>query len=64
MHHLLKHINQDIRRQSKDKDLTVNKTEHQSKRNPTGKPRRDQQTAKAPGSHHLFNRQVPKLEPL
>ena len=41
MHHLLKHINQDItRRQSKDKDSTVNKTEYRSKRNPTGKPGR------------------------
>ena len=34
MHHLLKHINQDItRRLSKDKDLTVNSTEYRSKRN-------------------------------
>ena len=33
MHHLLKHINQDItRRKSKDKDLTVNKTDYGSKR--------------------------------
>ena len=33
MHHLLKHINQDItRRKSKDKDSTVNKTEYQSKK--------------------------------
>ena len=40
-HHPLKHTNQDTtRRQSKDKDSTVNKTEHQSKRNQTGKPRR------------------------
>ena len=40
MHHLLEHINQDIKkRQSKDKDSTVHKTEYQSKRNPTGKPR-------------------------
>ena len=32
MHHLLKHINQDItKRQSKDKDSTVNKTEYRSK---------------------------------
>ena len=37
MHHLLEHINQDTtRRQSKDKDSTVNKTEYRSKRNPTG----------------------------
>ena len=48
MNHLLKHINQDItRRYSKDKDSTVNKTEHGSKRNPTGKPRWARQTAKA-----------------
>ena len=40
MHHLLEQINQDMkRRYSKDKDSTVNKTEYQSKRNPTGKPR-------------------------
>ena len=40
MHHLLEHINQDIKRRlSKDKDSTVNKTEYRSKRNPTGKPR-------------------------
>ena len=33
MHHLLEHINQDIkRRYSKDKDSTVNKTEYRSKR--------------------------------
>ena len=33
MHHLLEHINQDIkRRQSKDKNSTVNKTEYQSKK--------------------------------
>ena len=64
MHHLLKHTNQDItRRQSKDKDSTANKTEHRSKRNPTGKPRRAQQMAKASGPHHPFNRQVPKSEP-
>ena len=32
MHHLLKHINQDItRRKSKDKDSAVNKTEYPSK---------------------------------
>ena len=38
MHHLLEHINQDIkRRYSKDKDSTVNKTEYWSKRNPKGK---------------------------
>ena len=31
MHHLLKHINQDmIRRQSKDKDSTVHRAEYQS----------------------------------
>ena len=40
MHHRPEHINQDIkRRQSKDKDSTVHKTEYLSKRNPTGKPR-------------------------
>ena len=45
MHHLPEHINQDItRRQSKDKDSTVNKTEYRSKRNPTGKPRWARQT--------------------
>ena len=39
MHHLPEHINRDItRRESKDKDSTVNKTEYGSKRNPTGKP--------------------------
>ena len=39
MHHLLEHINQDIKSKlSKDKDSTVNKTEYRSKRNPTGKP--------------------------
>ena len=39
MHHLLKHINQDIkRRKVKDKDSTVDKTENRSQRNPTGKP--------------------------
>ena len=64
MHHLLEHINEDIkRRQSKDKDPTVNKTEHRSNRNPTGKPRRARLTAKAPGPHHPTNRQVPKPEP-
>ena len=32
MHHLLEHINQDIKRRlSKDKDSTVNKTEYRSK---------------------------------
>ena len=42
MHHLLEHINQDIkRRESKDKDSTVNKTEYPSKINPTGKPWRE-----------------------
>ena len=54
MHHLLVHINQDIkRRKSKDKDSTVNKTEYQSKRNPTGKPGWAQRTAKASGPYHL-----------
>ena len=39
MHHLLKHINQDIKGdKSKDKDSTVNKTEYPSNRIPTGKP--------------------------
>ena len=38
MHHLLEHINPDIKRTfSKDKDSTVHKTEYQNKRNPTGK---------------------------
>ena len=56
MYHLLKHINQDItRRQSKDKDPTVNKTEYRSKRNPTGKPWWAQQTANASGPYHLIN---------
>ena len=54
MHHLLEHLNQDIKKRlSKDKDSTVNKTEYRSKRNPTGKPRWAQQTAKAPGPYHL-----------
>ena len=35
MHHLLEHINQDIKRRYKVK---VNKTEYQSKINPTGGP--------------------------
>ena len=40
MHHLLKHINQDKKKEIKqDKDSTVNKTEYRSKRNPAGKPR-------------------------
>ena len=56
MHHLLEHINQDIkRRYSKDKDSSVNKTEYQSKRNPTGKPWWARQTAKASGLYHLIN---------
>ena len=40
MHHLLEHINQDIKRRykSKDEDSTVNKTEYQSKIIPTGGP--------------------------
>ena len=38
--HLLKSINQDIKRRlGKDKDSTVNRTEYRSKRNPTDKPR-------------------------
>ena len=49
MHHLLEHINQNIKRRlSKDKDSTVNKTEYRSKRNPTGKPRWARQTDKGP----------------
>ena len=57
MHHLLKHINQDItRRLSKDKASTVNKTEYRSKRNPTCKSWWAQQTAKASGPFHLINR--------
>ena len=56
MHHLLKHINQDkTRRNSKDKDSTVNKTEYQSKINQTGKPQWARQTAKASGPYHLIN---------
>ena len=56
MHHLLKHINQDItRRESKDKDSTVNLTEYRSKRNPTGKPRWARQTAKASGQSIKFH---------
>ena len=43
-------------RKSKDKDSTVNKTEYWSKRNPTGKPWRAQQTAKASGPYNLINR--------
>ena len=57
MHHLLEHINQYIKRKlSKDKDLTVHKTEYWSKRNSTGKPRWAKQTAKALGLYHLINR--------
>ena len=64
MHHLLEHINQDVkrrnqdvkRRQSKDKDSTVNKTEYRSKRNPTGKLLWARQTAEASGPYHLINR--------
>ena len=57
MHHLPEHINQDItRRLSKDKDSTVNKTQYQSKINPTGKPRCARQAAKASGPYHLINR--------
>ena len=57
MHHLLEHINQDIKRKSsKDKDSTVNMTEYRSKRNPTGKPRLAQQTAKASSPYHLIKR--------
>ena len=57
MHHLPVHINQDIKkRESKDKDSIVNKTEYRSKRNPTGKPQWAQQTAKASGPYHLINR--------
>ena len=52
-----KHINQDkSRRKSNDKDSTVNKTEYQSKRNPTGKPWWARQTAKASGPYLLINR--------
>ena len=37
MHHLLEHINQDIKRgNSKDNDSIVHKTEYLNKRNPTG----------------------------
>ena len=58
------HTNQDkTRRQSKDKDSTINKTEHQSIRNPTGKPRRARQTAKAPGPHKPINIHASKPEP-
>ena len=57
MHHLIEHINQDItKRQSKDKESTVNKTEYQSKRNPTVKPRWARQTAKASDTYYLINR--------
>ena len=57
MHHLLEYTNQIMkRRQSKDKDSTVNKTEYGSKRNPTGKPRRARQTAIALGPYHIINR--------
>ena len=40
MHHLLEHINQDIKRRlSKDKVSTINKTEYwRKKKTPTGKP--------------------------
>ena len=43
-------------RYNKDNDSTVNKTEYQSKSNPTGKPRWARQTAKAPSPYHLINR--------
>ena len=60
-HHPSEHTNQDTkRRQSRDKDPTANRTEHQRKRNPTGKPWRARQTAKAPGPHHSTNRQAPQ----
>ena len=50
-------MHQDItRRQSKDKDSTVNKTEYRSKRTPTGKPWWARQTAKASGPYHVINR--------
>ena len=63
MYHLQKHIKQNIkRRNSKDKDSTVNKTKYQSTRNPMGKARWAQQTAKASGPYHLINRYVFKLE--
>ena len=64
MHHRLEHIHQDMKRRlSKDKDSAVNKTEYRSKRNPTGKPRRARQIAKASGLYHLINRLVFKSEP-
>ena len=63
MHHLLEHINQDIeRRNSKDKDSTVNKTEYQSKKNPTGKPQWAGPTVKLSVPYHLINRTVIKSE--
>ena len=68
MHHLLKHINQDIEmRQNRDKDLTLNKNEYRSKINPADQPRLGLTTAKASGPkelgpNHLINRLVFKLE--
>ena len=44
-------------------DATVNKTEYRSKRNPTGKPRWAQQTAKASGPYHRISKSDFKSEP-
>ena len=39
MHHLLEHINQDVKRRlNEDEESTVNITERRSKINPTAKP--------------------------
>ena len=56
------HTNQDTQRRQ-SKGPTANRTEHKRKRNPTGKPWRARQTAKAPGPLHPMNRQAPKPEP-
>ena len=56
MHHLLEHINQDIKRKlSKDTDSTVLKNEYWRKRNPTGKPR---------WSWQQLKHQAPTISPL
>ena len=62
MHHLLEHINQDIKR-VKQRQNTC-KTEYRSKRNPAGKPRWARQTAKASGTYLLTNTMYNNGKPL
>ena len=52
-HHILEDINQDITKRYSN--IRTHKTEYRSKRNPTGKPRRARQTAKASGPYQLIN---------